>query len=117
MESGVPPGLWTPPHIHHDAEEAWYVLAGELTVRVGEEQNVAPAGSFLLVPRGTVHAFGNTGTSEARYLLLFSPPGMERYFMALHELIQASGGQPDPAAEEALRRQFHMERVPSAAPA
>ncbi len=40
---------------------------------------------------------------------------MERYFAALHELIQASGGQPDPEAAEALTRQFHMERVPSAA--
>ena len=117
MECGVPPGLWTPPHIHHDAEEGWYVLAGELTFHVGEEHIVAPAGSFVLAPRGTVHAFGSTGTSAARYLLLFSPPGMEQYFVALHELIQASGGQPDPEAAEALRRQFHMEHVPSAAPA
>ena len=115
MECGVPPGLWTPPHIHHDAEEAWYVLAGELTFRVGEEQIVAQAGSFALAPRGTVHAAGNTGTSEARYLLLFSPPGMEQFFVALHELIQTTGGQPDPEAAEALRRRFHIEHVPSAA--
>ena len=115
MECGVPPGLWTPPHIHHDAEEAWYVLSGELTFRVGAEQFVAPAGSFALAPRGTVHAAGNTGTAEARYLLLFSPPGMERYFMALHALIQASGGAPDPAQRAALARRFHMELVPEAA--
>ncbi len=118
MEERTSPGVWTPPHIHHDAEEAWYVLAGELTFRIGAdqaEQIVAPAGSFVLVPRSTVHAFGNTGPSDARHLMLFSPPGMERYFVALHELIQASGGQPDPEAAEALRRQFHLERVPSAA--
>jgi len=116
LEFSAPPhGAWTVPHIHHDAEEGWYVLEGELTFRIGEDRIVAPAGSFLLAPRGTLHAFGNTGTSVARYLALFSPPGMERYFAALHELIQASGGQPDPEAAEALTRQFHMERVPSAA--
>lgn len=114
LEFSAPPGgAWTAPHIHYDAEEAWYVLEGEFTYRIDEDLVVAPAGTFLLAPRGTLHSFGNTGDSVARNLTFFSPPGMERFFVAFHELVQASGGQPDPASVEALTRRFHMGPAPS----
>ena len=68
-------GEWTIPHVHRGAEEGWYVLEGELTFRLGDQTVRAPTGSFVLVPRGMLHSFGNTGTESARYLELFSPPG------------------------------------------
>jgi mannose-6-phosphate isomerase-like protein (cupin superfamily) len=45
-----------PLHIHRGAEEAFWVLEGELVVHAGERRVAAPAGSFVLIPRGMVHA-------------------------------------------------------------
>ena len=72
--------------MHQGEEEGWYVLEGELTFRLGDQTVRAPAGSFVLAPRGMLHSFGNTGTQTAKYLELFSPPGMERFFADLAAL-------------------------------
>ena len=80
-DNTIPPGSPGPrPHLHRHHEEAFYVLEGELTVRVGPRKIVAPAGSFVVVPRGVVHQPSNPGTQPTRVLLIFSPAGMERFF-------------------------------------
>jgi len=77
----IPPGSPGPlPHLHRDHEETFYVLEGELTVRVGERRITAPTGSFVVIPRGVVHQPSNPGTEPTRVLLMFSPAGMERFF-------------------------------------
>jgi quercetin dioxygenase-like cupin family protein len=53
-------GEWTIPHVHRAAEEGWYVLEGELPYCLGDRTVRAPAGRFVLVPRGMLHSFGNT---------------------------------------------------------
>jgi mannose-6-phosphate isomerase-like protein (cupin superfamily) len=50
---GDPPLYIAPLHIHHEDDEAWYVLDGALIVRVGEQDVEVPAGGAVLVPRGT----------------------------------------------------------------
>ncbi len=73
-DNTIPPGSPGPrPHIHHRHEEAFYVLEGELTVRVGQRKIVAPVGSFVVVPRGMVHQPSNPGPLPTRVLLVFSP--------------------------------------------
>jgi mannose-6-phosphate isomerase-like protein (cupin superfamily) len=80
-ESVIPAGSAGPlPHIHHNHEETFYVLEGELTVRVDERKFTAPVGSFVVIPRGVVHQPSNPGTEPARVLLIFSPSGMEHFF-------------------------------------
>jgi mannose-6-phosphate isomerase-like protein (cupin superfamily) len=80
-DNTIPPGSPGPrPHLHRRHEEAFYVLQGELTVRVGPRKIVAPAGSFVVVPRGVVHQPSNPGTEPTRVLLIFSPAGMDRFF-------------------------------------
>jgi hypothetical protein len=50
-ENVLPPNSPGPrPHIHHQHEEAFYVLEGELTMRMGEQTVTAPAGSFVVIP-------------------------------------------------------------------
>jgi mannose-6-phosphate isomerase-like protein (cupin superfamily) len=113
--SGFPPGFWVPPHFHEAAAEAWYVLDGELTFMVGDRTIPAGGGSFILVPRGQVHSFGNTGDRPASFLEFFSPPGMESYFEERTALASAtsSTGEPDfagidPEAHAALARKHGM---------
>jgi mannose-6-phosphate isomerase-like protein (cupin superfamily) len=60
-------------HVHHEDDEAWYVLEGTLGFRVGDEIVLAPAGSGVLVPKGTPHSYWNAGEGEARYVLVMSP--------------------------------------------
>jgi quercetin dioxygenase-like cupin family protein len=80
-DNTIPPGSPGPrPHFHRHHEEAFYVLEGELTVRVGSSKIVAPVGSFVVVPRGVVHQPSNPGRQPTRVLLVFSPGGMDRFF-------------------------------------
>ena len=62
QEMTAAPGFpWVPPHIHHNEDEAMYVLEGECTVRVGERVHKLGAGTFALMPRGVVHTFSDPG--------------------------------------------------------
>src|SRR5689334_16296665 len=80
-ENVLPAGSPGPlPHIHHNHEEAFYVLEGELTMRMGARTIVAPPGSFVVVPRGVVHQPSNQGAQPTRVLLIFSPAGMDGFF-------------------------------------
>jgi RimJ/RimL family protein N-acetyltransferase/quercetin dioxygenase-like cupin family protein len=77
----IPAGSPGPlPHLHRDHEETFYVLEGELTVRVGQRRITAPAGSFVVIPRGVVHQPSNPTAEPTRVLLIFSPSGMEHFF-------------------------------------
>jgi uncharacterized cupin superfamily protein len=62
-------------HVHRRHTDLFYVLAGELTVRLGADggEVVAPAGTLVRVPPMVVHGFANTSRAEVRYLNLHAP--------------------------------------------
>jgi mannose-6-phosphate isomerase-like protein (cupin superfamily) len=64
------------PHTHEQDEQV-YVLEGELTLRAGNQLLVASAGSFLFIPRGTVHSF-RVDSQTATMLNSYTPAGYER---------------------------------------
>lgn len=103
-ENILPAGSPGPrPHIHRDYEEAFYVLAGELTIRIGARTIVGPPGSFIVVPRGVVHQPSNPGAAPTRVLLIFSPSGMDRFFEeAAERRIPLQRPTDDPAILAAL---------------
>jgi quercetin dioxygenase-like cupin family protein len=103
-DNTIPPGSPGPrPHIHRHHEEAFYVLEGELTVRVGQRKITAPAGSFVVVPRGVVHQPSNPGTQPTRVLLIFSPAGMDGFFEEAAQGRMPLQAEPtDPAVQEKL---------------
>ena len=70
--------VFATPHIHRDREEAFYVLEGSVTFLAGEGTVDGVAGSFVLVPRGTMHGFRSNG--ESRLIIVHSPGGFERFF-------------------------------------
>jgi quercetin dioxygenase-like cupin family protein len=80
MEAFVPPGGDPPPHIHHEEDETFYVVEGHCSILLGDEWVTAGVGDFVNVPRGTVHAFGNDGTTPMRMILTFTPAGIETFF-------------------------------------
>src|SRR6478672_338234 len=74
------PGYHTNLHRHNHTDEAFYVMEGVLTVRINDTLADYPAGSYVLIPRGTAHAQGNRGKLPARILLTMTPGGFERSF-------------------------------------
>ena len=62
----MPQGSGPPiPHIH-PIDEWFYVIEGELTLKLGEQTIAGRAGNFLWIPRGTVHLFTVTSRSAGR---------------------------------------------------
>jgi quercetin dioxygenase-like cupin family protein len=80
IESAAPPGFSGPPLHHHDFDETFYVIEGELTFQLREELFRVSAGEVAFAPRGVPHTFTNLGTGHARYLIVCTPAGFERYF-------------------------------------
>ncbi|MFB7630084.1 cupin domain-containing protein [Streptomyces sp. NPDC056149] len=81
IEASVPPGGGPPAHRHTDEDESFYVLAGEVHIRVGEDQHTARTGDFVFVPRDTPHQFHNASLHAAKLLLIFTPGGVENFFL------------------------------------
>jgi quercetin dioxygenase-like cupin family protein len=71
VEQVLPAGSETSYHVHHDEDEYWYVLEGELTSISGERRIKARAGSFVFMPRDTPHGLR---AETASRLLVFSTP-------------------------------------------
>lgn len=98
MERTLPPGgRMPPPHIHVDCDEAYFVLDGTVAfVLDGEERTEGPQ-TFVLVPGGTAHTFGNRSNEPARLLVLHSP-ALDAYFAELEALWRRP--QPPTVEEE-----------------
>ena len=67
------PGQSQKPHSHAGADKIYYVLEGEATVQVGEEEQVLVAGRIVLAPSEVVHGVRNA-SSEPVSLLVFMAP-------------------------------------------
>ena len=80
VEATVPPGGGPIAHIHTRADEAFYVLSGQLEILDGERTFVARTGDFVFIPRGTRHRFKNTGVHGTKLLFMFTPGGEEGVF-------------------------------------
>jgi quercetin dioxygenase-like cupin family protein len=81
LDSATPPGGGLPPHIHRDQDEAIYILNGEYTLVIENEESRMVPGSFASVPRGTVHALKKlAGDAPGLSLAILTPRGaMERF--------------------------------------
>ena len=87
LEVTTQPGGGPPEHVHHRNDEAYYLIEGSFQVKLGNDVFTATPGSFIFVPRGTPHAFGNTSTEPARMLVIVTPGGMQGYFEQLSPLL------------------------------
>ncbi|MCJ0868269.1 cupin domain-containing protein [Streptomyces sp. AP-93] len=96
MEALVPPGGGPPPHIHHHEEEAFYVLEGKVDMFDGTEQLKLKSGSFIHVPRGSVHSFKNVSDEPSKLLIMFMPGGKDGFFLGAG--ISADDNAPMPPA-------------------
>jgi mannose-6-phosphate isomerase-like protein (cupin superfamily) len=133
FEAEVTPGFDVGAHLHHSAEEFFYILDGELDLLAFEPQGAAAGdwrswesasgarvmrggpGSAMFVPAGCPHAFANPGATPARMLFLVSPPGHEHYLEELGTVI-GQGGPPDQAAIAEIRARHDIQQLTPMAP-
>ena len=86
----------TPAHVHPELDESFYVLEGTLALEMDGQRHVLPAGSYVHIPRGTVHAQGSADTQPVKLLTRLSPGGFEQFFLDRVELARTVGREhPD----------------------
>ena len=99
-----PPAGWLlPAHRHQREAETIHVIAGEFEMEVDGERSRAGPGETVHVPKGIVHASGNVGDAPGRRILLFSPAGMERFFLETGAESPDAEADPRAALESAIR--------------
>jgi quercetin dioxygenase-like cupin family protein len=91
IETDDPRGSGPPLHLHHNEDETFYILEGEVTVLVGDERIDLKAGDYVFAPRGIAHAYV-VRSERARMLVTASPGGVEQFFV--RHGVPVTGPQP-----------------------
>ena len=91
IEVDDPRGGGTPLHVHHNEDETFYVLEGEVTFLVGDERIDVAAGDFLFAPRDIPHAYV-VRSERARMFVTLSPASVEELFVSLG--VPVTGAEP-----------------------
>ena len=90
IEMNQPAGDMPPLHVHHDHDETFYVLEGEITLYVGEETYLLRPGDCAFAPRGIPHTLRN-GEGGSRSLVASTPARFEAFVRAV-----GAAGMPSP---------------------
>ncbi|MEZ0481086.1 quercetin 2,3-dioxygenase [Planococcus sp. SSTMD024] len=81
LEEIDPPNFAAPLHIHHNEDEYFYVLEGEVTFTIGEQVISAKPGTFVFAPKDLAHMYKVEGTEPAKILSMLAPAGLEKLFI------------------------------------
>ena len=114
MDQRVPAGYAAPLHIHHDEDEAWYILEGEATFYCGDDCFTAGPGAWVVLPRDVPHAF-KVGANDARLLTFTVPSGFADFVVASSEpapeQVIPPQGPVDVARMQEIAARYHIEIV------
>jgi len=80
VDSVAPPKFGPPRHIHHEEDETFVVLSGEIEVWLAGATIIVGPGESAFVPRGTEHTFRVIGDRPCRHLVILTPGGFEGFF-------------------------------------
>ena len=108
LEADEPAGFGPPMHIHRDAAEAFYVVAGEYIIFVRDEEFACPAGAFVYIPAGVPHGF-RVGAQPSRKLNLYTPAAMIGYFDELSAAL--ASGEADADALSQIADRYGMDVI------
>jgi quercetin dioxygenase-like cupin family protein len=79
-ETRVEAGYASPFHVHHEDDEAIYVLEGAIDLYLGDEVHEGRPGAWFFMPRKVPHGYFIREDGPARMLILAAPAGFERFF-------------------------------------
>jgi len=79
-----PPVGWSlPAHRHRGVAETIHVLYGEFEMTLDGQRSRLDAGRTLHVPADVVHEGANVGSVTGQRIVIFSPAGMENFFLEI----------------------------------
>ncbi len=111
FEDIVDPGVGLARHIHHQQDETFIFLEGTFDVEVDGQLYRMTAGDVAFIPKGSVHAWKNVGTSQGRMRYIFSPAlNIEEMFRELNDLSK-SGELTEELAQELATKYPEQETV------
>lgn len=109
FESVCQPNTGPARHVHHDADETFYILQGEMTFWLEGELMKRGAGDCVFIPRGKHHTFVVVGSEPARMLVMMTPGGFEGFFA---EVAARNLRAPEDMPEiSAIGTRYHLEFV------
>ena len=107
FEETAPSGTETTFHLHRDSDEVAWVLAGEITFKIGDEVSVGGPGTCAFLPRNIPHAWKNSGSETGRVVFLYTPAAAGGY---VEEMRNRPGPMTDDERKE-LRERYRWEIV------
>ena len=108
FEETVPIGTKSLFHLHCDSDEVAWVLAGEITFKIGDDVTVGGPGTCAFFPRNVPHAWKNTGTETGRVLFLYTPAAAGRY---VEDLLKNPPGAASDEERKKIRERYRWEDV------
>jgi mannose-6-phosphate isomerase-like protein (cupin superfamily) len=103
LEHLAPRGDSPPLHLHHNEDEIFHILDGELRFRVADEELRLGADETLLAPKGTPHTYV-VESERARWLVATTNGDFERFarsFSRPAERAELPEPAPPPTPEQA----------------
>lgn len=101
IEHRGPEGYAAPVHTHINEAEAFYVLEGQVTFVVGDDEVKGASGYFAFVPPKEKHAF-RVDSPTARFLMLVTPARLMPFFEEIGESALSATIPPPPEGEPDL---------------
>jgi mannose-6-phosphate isomerase-like protein (cupin superfamily) len=86
-------GDMPPLHVHHETDETFYVLEGELSLHLPGGSVTIAAGETTFAPRGVPHAY-RVESERARWLVVGTPAGFADFVRAVSDEPCAEGLPP-----------------------
>jgi quercetin dioxygenase-like cupin family protein len=106
LEHLVLQGSSPPLHVHHDEDEVFHVIEGEIRIKLGQHVHRVRAGQTLMAPRGIPHTFC-VDSWTARVLTVTCNGSFERFVRTIgrpaeSETLPVLDGPPTPEQMQTL---------------
>ena len=89
IEATVAPGGGAPLHVHAELDDSFYLIAGRLAIRCGEQAFAVSPGDYVALPHGVPHTFRVVSDEPAVMLQVHGDDSFLRFVRA--------AGQPAPS--------------------
>jgi mannose-6-phosphate isomerase-like protein (cupin superfamily) len=95
-------------HLHED--ECFYILDGRYEMTIGDRTVIGDSGSFFFGPRNMPHRWTNVGSTTGRLFFVYTPSGIEEFFLGVGMPIKSPGERPNFDPVELGKRQAEAAR-------
>ena len=105
----TPPHGGLPLHLHHQEDEAMYILEGEYEIQCGDQVFRATADTFVFLPRDIPNRYQNLGDTPGKFIHITSPGGFEK--LVEQTSLLCASGPPDMQRVKETAKQYGVEFV------